>query len=714
MPTLPPARVRAFALVDDFRRDLAAGRGFLWWPVAFGIGAAGYFVPLDEPTMAIVTVAAAALTVLIVAAQRFRLPTFPVALLALALAGFLHADAMTRFAAHPTLVRERTAELRAIVVAVEAREHGAVRLLLKPDAIEPSPREGLPPLIRLTARGLKQSPLPGEGWQMRARLLPPSPPALPGGYDFSRVAWFAAIGATGFSLGPPQPWPDAPAPDFGLRLRAGIETVRTAIATRIRAEVPGDAGGIAAALIVGDRGGIGQEVTRAMRIAGLSHVLSISGLHMSLVAACLFGALRLALALVPPLALDWPIKKIAAALALCGTTAYFVFSGMDVPAQRSAIMVAVMLLAILIDRRALSLRVIAVAALLTLLASPQAVIDPGAEMSFAAVLALIASAEAIDRRTRDGPEDISLVARTARRAALAVVAAMATTLVAGAATAPIALYHFGRLSPLSMIANLMAAPLVSLVIMPAALVAMLAMPFGLDGGPLTVMGWGIDGMIAVADLVAGWTPGGGLWGRPPVTAMLLVVAGGIWICLWTGRKRWLGLVGVGLGMIGAMTAAPPAVIVAGDGRAVLLRNADGQPRLVGRRAGFELDVWLSAIGIEGSHRADLSAGVASDGQASVVDLDADRTLAAVITDPLAFGEECPRAVLVVSPRRAPLWCTPPLLMDGARLARTGALTFDDAGAFGRDGDASRLRETGRVYGERRRLWQAPLSALADR
>ena len=191
-------------------------------------------------------------------------------------------------------------------------------------------------------------------------------------------------------------------------------------------------------MTVGDRGGIGQEVTRAMRIAGLSHVLSISGLHMSLVAACLFGALRLALALVPPLALDWPIKKVAAALALCGTTAYFVFSGMDVPAERSMIMVLVSLSAVLIDRRALSLRVIAVAALVTLVLSPEAVMDPGAQMSFAAVVALMAGLEAYGSHRSVVPDagDINPVVRVLRRFGLWVVAALAATTVAGLATLP--------------------------------------------------------------------------------------------------------------------------------------------------------------------------------------------------------------------------------------------------------------------------------------
>ncbi len=298
-----------------------------------------------------------------------------------------------------------------------------------------------------------------------------------------------------------------PNPEGFDAIAAGVGQFRQAIASRVRATLPGDTGAIAAALLVGDRGGIDPDTDRAMRISGLSHVLSISGLHMALVAALLFGGLRAVMAAIPPLALRLPLKKIAAAVALVGTAGYFVISGMEVPAERSAIMIGTSLVAVILDRRALSLRVVAVAASIVLVLQPQAVLDPGAQMSFAAVVGLIAGFEAVaDRLKPRDAGDINPIVRGGEAVVRWTLLSALTSLIAGLATAPIALHHFNRVAPLGLVSNLLATPLVSLVIMPAGVIAALAMPFGLDAVPLQVMGFGIDGMIAIARMVADWTP----------------------------------------------------------------------------------------------------------------------------------------------------------------------------------------------------------------
>ncbi|PIO99510.1 ComEC/Rec2 family competence protein [Pleomorphomonas carboxyditropha] len=703
-PAAGPAWRRTLSvLAKSFARDLDDGRGFLWWPVAAAVGAAFYFAPASEPaTVELALAGLGVVAALLLVVRRHPVVPYLAVLVGLACAGFLHAALATRLAGHPVFPFERTVTVRGHVVAVEDRGKGAARLLVRPQEMEPRPRDGLPPLVRVTTRG--RMPAPGEAVSMLARLAPPMPPPLPGGYDFARVAWFAGVGASGFTYGAVKPWPQAPPPDTRLVLLSGIETVRMAAAGRIRAALPGDTGAIAAALIVGDRAGISETTNEAMRIAGVSHVLSISGMHMSLVAAFLFGGIRLVLALVPPLALTLPIKKIAAALSMLGTGAYFVVSGMDVPAERSMIMVAVSLFAVLIDRRALSLRVIALAALITLTLSPEAVMEPGAQMSFAAVVALMAGLEAWRARQGDVADggDVSLLARTVRRFALWTVAALAATVVAGLATLPMALYHFGRLAPLGMIANLVTEPLVSLLIMPMALVAALVMPLGLEGAPLAVMGAGIDAMIAVAHVVADWTPGGGLYGRPMGWTMLAVVAGGLWICLWRGGKRWLGLIAVvtGLAFVGA--GSPPDLIVAGDGSLALVRQEDGTWHKVGGKGGFMLDVWMAAVGLDPAERLPLDRDATCDAEACWLD---GRPSVSVVSRPLAFGDECAVAAIVVSGLEAPPWCRPAgALIDGRRLAVTGTLTYAvrlDAGGM------VDLRETGRVLGIPRRPWFAP-------
>lgn len=694
------------ALRKSFASDLDDGRGFLWWPVAVAVGAAFYFAPAREPsTVELVLVGLGFVATLARIVRRSPSVSLPPILVCLACAGFLHAATMTRIAAHPIFPFERTVTVRGHVVAVEDRGKGTARLLIQPVEIEPPPKGGLPPLIRVTTRGTP--PAPGEAVAALARLAPPMPPPLPGGYDFARVAWFAGVGGSGFTYGAVKPWAGAPPADTGLVLLSGIETLRVAAASRIRAALPGDTGAIAAALIVGDRAGISDTTNEAMRIAGVSHVLSISGMHMSLVAAFLFGGIRLILALVPPLALTLPIKKIAAALSMLGTGAYFVVSGMDVPAERSMIMVAVSLFAVLIDRRALSLRVIAVAALITLALSPEAVMEPGAQMSFAAVVALMAGLEAW-RAGRDEAADggdVSLIARTARRFALWLAAALSATVVAGLATLPMALYHFGRLAPLGMIANLVTEPLVSFLIMPMALLAALLMPLGLEGLPLAAMGSGIDAMIAVARVVADWTPGGGLYGRPMGWTMLAVAGGGLWICLWRGRKRWLGIIPMLVGFAFAIACSPPGLIISGDGSLVLVREESGAWHKVGQKGGFMLDVWMAAMGIEPARLSSLDHDTICDGEACLLAAGEGRPSVSVVTRPFAFGDDCATAAIVVSGLEAPRWCRPSgALVDGRRLALTGTLTYD----IRTDSDGGvRLEEVGRVLGNPRRPWFAP-------
>lgn len=694
---------RLSALRKSFERDLEEGRGFLWWPVAIAVGAAAYFAPASEPSTA--ELVAAGLGVVVVLALVVRQPLaipYLATILGLACTGFLHAALVTRLATHPVFPFERTVTVRGHVVAVEDRGKGNARLLIVPAEIEPRPRNGLPPLIRVTTRG--GAPAPGEAVSMLARLAPPMPPPLPGGYDFARVAWFAGVGASGFAYGAVKPWPDAPQPGTWLTLLSDIATVRMAAAGRIRIMLPGDTGAIAAALIVGDRAGISDATNEAMRIAGVSHVLSISGMHMSLVAAFLFGGIRLALALIPPLALAWPIKKIAAVLSLIGTSAYFIVSGMDVPAERSMITVAVSLFAILIDRRALSLRVIAVAALVTLTLSPEAVMEPGAQMSFAAVIALMAGLEAWRARQGEVTDggDVNLLARIVHRFSLWILAALAATVVAGLATLPMALYHFGRLAPLGMIANLVTEPLVSFVIMPMGLIAALMMPLGLEGLPLAVMGAGIDAMIEVARLVADWTPGGGLYGRPMGWTMLAVAAGGLWICLWRGRKRWFGLVPILVGFACVGVGSPAALIVAGDGSMALVRQEDGTWRKVGGKDGFTLGVWMAAVGIDPSDGPSLVRDVACDAEACFL---AGRPSVSVVTKPLAFGDDCATSDLVISTLDAPDWCRPGgMILDRRSLTATGTVIFKRL--IGADGKVE-LQQAGQVLGAARRPWVAP-------
>lgn len=352
-----------------------------------------------------------------------------------------------------------------------------------------------------------------------------------GGFDFRRLGWFERLGAVGYAR---TPMLEMEGSDHS-GLRQAAFRIQTALSAHIREAVPGQNGAFAAAIFTGDRSAIDKEVEEDLRASTLYHVVSIGGLYMSLLAGAVFALLRYGLALVPRLALAWPLKKIAAGAALVVTGAYLAVSGFDVAAQRAYLMISVFLVAILLDRPALTMRSVALSAFVVLIAAPESLTGAGFQMSFAGAVALIAVFEALR-----GQSWWAATQTEARwRFLKPVLGAFMTSLVAGIATAPFSVYHFNVLAQYGLLANLFAMPAIGLVVMPAAVMALFAAPFGLDWLPLTAAGWGIDYFLAVADWVADWVAGlggaaTGVPAAPPVTLALLGV-GGLVLVLWIGR-----------------------------------------------------------------------------------------------------------------------------------------------------------------------------------
>jgi competence protein ComEC len=426
----------------------------------------------------------------------------------------------------------------------------------------------------------------------------PHPPGqrFPGSFDFAFNSYFAGIGAVGFFMGPPVAGPSVPA-TVGDAAGQALRELRESIAFRMRTVIGGDAGAVAAAMTVSDRRAISEETDEAFRITGLAHILSISGLHMSLAAGIMFQGLRYALALLPGIAERVAVKKYAAAGALLSSTAYLMISGGIVSAQRSWIMVAIMLIAVIMDRPALTMRNVALAGFIILALSPSAVVSPGFQMSFAATAALIAAygfwqrqslGPALRRFTGEG-----LVARCV----LLLGGLALTSLVAGLATGIFSAHHFHRMSGYGMIANVAAMPIISLVVMPMGVVSLLAMPFGLDIWPLTAMGWGLEAVLAIAHDVAAMGEDFAT-GRLPFVATALLTAA-LAILVFT-RTRLAALAAVPL-----LLAVPLIWTGAGAGRPHLLISEDG--RLVARLQGdglatnrtqppsFIYEQWASAL-----------------------------------------------------------------------------------------------------------------------
>ena len=453
-----------------------------------------------------------------------------------------------------------------------------------------------------------------------------------------------------------------------------LSQARHWVSARILAHTAPSAGPFATALLTGDRSSIDKKTLSAMRDSGLAHLLAISGLHVGLVAGFIFFTARGLLALIEPVALRMPIKKWAAGCALLGAAAYLLLSGMSVPTQRAFVMVGFVLLAIMLDRASLSMRLIAWAALLVLAIAPESMLGPSFQMSFAAATALIATYEAA-RGT---------FARLAARGGLALrplvyaAGVLLTSLVAGIATGPFAVYHFNRIADYGLLANLGAVPITGFWIMPWGLVALLLMPFGLEGIALAPMGWGIDAVVWIARQVAAQPGAVTLVPAMPGAALLAIAVGGLWLCLWRSRWRFLGIAVIGGGMVIAGLERRPDILVDGDAKVMAVRGEDGELWLSTRQRGrFVSNVWLRRDGQAETPtwprdgEGEPAAGLRCD-TLGCIQRRGERTIA-FVRDPRAFDEDCSRADLVVS--TVPAWhlCPgPETVVDRFDLWRDGS------------------------------------------
>jgi competence protein ComEC len=554
-----PARLREAAM-DWLAQQ--HGRFAPWMAVALGAGVLAYLVRAEEPGPGALWLAPPLAALAVLVARRAPLTGWAVGLAAAATLGFgaaaWHASRMPP----PLVLPTGAVALTGAVAAVEMLPEG-YRVTLAAPRLDGG--EALPRSIRIRLRANDPArPQPGDMASLRALLRAPGPPVVPGAWDFQRAAYFSGLGASGVALGPValEPAPET-RPSFGL-LRARLES-------RIAGAIAGPAGAVAAALVTGSQSAIPPAEIAAMRDSGLAHLLSVSGLHMTIVMGVTFAALRLLLALVPPIALRVPGKPLAALGALAAGAAYMVLTGSQVPMQRCLVMAALVTLGLLAGRRALTVRTLALAAAVVMLAAPAELLGPSFQMSFAAVLALAAGHEALSGRLRAWP----LGGGWRRRAALFAIGLLATSVLAGAATAPYGLHHFGRLQIYGVAANAVAVPLTSLLVMPAGLVALLLMPLGLEAPALWAMGQGVEAILATARAVAAWPEAAPVLAPLPGAALAVASLGFCWLGLWRGPVRLLGAAMIAGALAVGLRTPAPDLLVTGDARLVALRTAEG-------------------------------------------------------------------------------------------------------------------------------------------
>jgi competence protein ComEC len=572
--------------------DGQRGRLFLWLPVMLGLGVSLYFAaPLEPDQMfyVILTIVSAMSVVILVFIPAYYAPPFTIVLMVSV--GVLSAGYRAHSVAAPVLNFRYYGPVEGRVVKIDRSASEAVRLTLDQVVLKNMQPNRTPSRVRVSLHGDQEyiTPEPGLRVALTGHLSPPPSAADPTGFNFQRMAWFDQLGAVGYTRVPVL---RAGPTDDGLSL--AIHRLRQKLSLGLQSRIAGQAGAFAAAILTGDRSGISAQTAENLRASNLSHLLAISGLHMGLLTGAVFAAIRAILSLIPFAFFYLPIKKIAAVCALIAGALYLALSGWNVATERAYIMVSMMFIAVLFDRQAISLRAVAMAALLILLIRPEVLPEPGFQMSFAATTALVGVFTIVRR--------LNLMARWPRWLNGAVTVVLSSA-VAGIATAPVAAAHFNRIADFGLIANVISVPVMGAVVMPAAVLAAVLAPLGLQNLPLMVMEPAIRWVLYVADRVAG-IDGAVTWiASPPPQSLPLIALGGIFVVLWRGRSQLLGLFPVLFGFVLWASAERPNLLVSSDGGLVGRMTAEGRALSKASGGRFAALSWLENDGDSPDQRA---------------------------------------------------------------------------------------------------------------
>ena len=565
-------------------------RFFLWMPVVFGIGVISYFSIRFEPTQAELWAVAAVTGSLCVLARLLPVSARPVVYAVVLMAlGFLNASWRAHHVGAPVLGWHYYGPVEGTVVALDRSSSDKPRVTLAEPVLLRVGPERTPKFVRVSLHsddGILE-PVPGSRIMVTARLSPPSGPVEPGGFDFQRLAWFRSLGAVGYARTPAVLAEPADVNSFSLWLFE----FRMKLSSGIREHLPDQAGAFASAILTGDRSAIDPALLEDLRKSNLAHLLAISGLHMGLLTGFVFALVRYGFALIPYFALRFPAKKIAAVLALLAGLAYLGVSGANIATQRAFIMVSVMLVAVLLDRPAITLRAVALAAMIILALRPETIVEPGFQMSFAATSALVATFDHLRRVKWWRALQFGRFRRLSP-----VLALIASSAIAGAATAPISAFHFNQIAKLGLLANLMSVPVMGLAVMPSAVVAGVLSVVGFEQLPLQFMRAGIGWILYVAHWVSGLEASVTQVKSAPGQVLALIAAGAIIFMLWYGNLRWVGVMVSLTGFLLWSLTERPDILITANGRLVGFMAEEGRALTRKRGNGLAADTWLENDG----------------------------------------------------------------------------------------------------------------------
>ena len=644
----------------------------LWLPVALGGGITAWLLLPDLTRWIAFLLAAGAVALLGLALPGRLGRVLLLGGLALAAGCALIWWRAERVAA-PVLARPAVVEITGRVAAVEPLPARALlRVTLLPE------RRDLPPRVRvnLAAKDVPQGVARGAVVRLRARLMPPAGASVPGGYDFARAAWFNGLGATGKGFAPVTVVTPAEASGGGLR---------AALSAHIQSRIPGSGGGIASALATGDEGAIAEADVEAMQRSGLAHLLSVSGLHVTAVTAAAMLLVLKLLALSPTLALRWRLPLVAAGAGALAAIGYTWLTGAEVPTIRSCVAALLVLLALSLGREAITLRLVATGALLVLLLWPEVLAGASFQLSFAAVTAIVALHESPRMHRWFGKREEGRAAALLRGAG----ALLLTGVVVELALMPIGLFHFHQAGLYGALANIVAIPLTTFVIMPIEALALLLDLVGLGDPAWWLTARTLDLLLWLARTTAAAPGAVAALPAMPRGAFALMAAGGLWLALWRTGARWAGMAPLAIGLAWMLATPAPDLIVTGDGRHLAIRMPDGGMALLRDRAG---DYTRDMLAETGGSDAEPVALADQPGARCSLDLcmiehraggrvwRVAATRSGYALPWAEFTALCRSVDVMISDRRLPAACTPRWLkLDRPALAKTGGVAIAFAG-----------------------------------
>jgi competence protein ComEC len=553
---------------------------FPWVPVFLGAGVGLWFALADEPGWRSYAACSVVLALAVVIWRLGPELLHPlVIVVGCLLAGFVAAGARAHLVAAPMLERPYYGSVTGRIIEIDRSQSDALRLTLDRVVLD-LPPDDTPLRVRVSLRGDAAVPVPGQVVMLTARLAAPEGPTEPGGFDFRRMAFFDGLGAVGYSRTPVMLWDD-PAPGAQI-----VNRFRLYLSRGIMAALPGDAGAFASGAMTGDRSGITKDTVEALRDSNLAHLLAISGMNMAFLTGFVFVLLRYGLALIPPVALRLNTKKLAAMVAFGVALFYLLLSGANVATERAFLMVSVMLGAVLFDRRALTMRSVALSATVLLLWQPESLMEPGFQLSFAATVALIAGFGALEGH---------VMRERLPRWVLPLFTLVLSSVIAGAATAPFAAAAFNRFTDYGLVANLLTVPVMSLLMAAGAVAALLA-PIGLAAPALWVMEIAARWILFVAHWIAGLDGAVTPIVAPGPWVLPLLTLAGCWLVLMGGRARALAVLPMALGLGLWAMAERPLLLVSSDGSLAGLHAAGGRALSAAKGAGFTAGNWLAKDG----------------------------------------------------------------------------------------------------------------------